>query len=153
MVVFTIEDQRYALRLEAVSRIVRMVEVTPLPHAPEIVAGVIDVAGSIMPVISLRRRLGLPERAMRLSDRLIVSDAGGRAVALAVDGVSGVVEIQEAQITGTGTVFAGLGEFEGAVHMQDGLLLIHDLRRFLTPEESGALEAALRVARGAPIRD
>jgi purine-binding chemotaxis protein CheW len=152
-VVFTVEVQRFALHLEAVKRIVRMVEITPLPHSPGIVAGVIDAAGTIMPVINLRKHLGLSEREVRPADRLIIADTGSRTVALAVDAVQGVERIAEAQIANTGSFFAGLGEFEGVAHMQDGLLLIQDLHRFLTPEESRSLDAALDVARKDPVRE
>ena len=62
IVVFTLDEQRYALHLLAVERVVRAVEVTALPEAPEIVLGVVNVKGRIVPVINVRRRFRLPER-------------------------------------------------------------------------------------------
>ncbi|MBF8302857.1 MAG: cheW40H-4 [Candidatus Dadabacteria bacterium] len=56
LVVLTLDEQRYALHLSAVERIVRVVEVTPLPKAPEIVLGVVNVQGQIIPVINIRKR-------------------------------------------------------------------------------------------------
>ena len=53
-VVFTLDEQRYALRLSAVERIVRAVEVIPLPETPKIVIGMINVQGRVMPVVNIR---------------------------------------------------------------------------------------------------
>jgi len=77
LVVFTLELQRYALPLARVQRVVRMIEVTPLPEAPEIVLGVIDLQGNFVPVMSMRKRFGLSEPEASLSDQLIVADRGG----------------------------------------------------------------------------
>jgi purine-binding chemotaxis protein CheW len=145
LLVFGVEGQRYALRLSAVERVVRMVEITPLPQAPSIVVGVIDPAGEIVPVVSLRRRMGAPERPVRLSDQLIAARAAGRRLTLAVDGVEGVIEPPPAAVAAATDLYAGLGEFEGAVRLEDGLLLIHDLHKFLTPAEVATLDAALHA--------
>ena len=67
LIVFTLNEQRYALYLSVVERIVRIVRITPLPKAPEIVSGVINVAGRIIPVLDTRKRFRLPERGL---DRL-----------------------------------------------------------------------------------
>jgi purine-binding chemotaxis protein CheW len=56
LVVFAFDEQRYALHLSAVERIVRMVEITPLPKAPEIVLGVVNVQGRIVPIVNIRKR-------------------------------------------------------------------------------------------------
>ncbi|MBN1829042.1 MAG: chemotaxis protein CheW [Deltaproteobacteria bacterium] len=52
-VVFTLDGNRYALSLSSVQRIVRVVEITPLPAAPEIVIGIINVQGKIIPVVGV----------------------------------------------------------------------------------------------------
>ena len=67
LVVFALDDQRYALHLSAVDRVVPMVRVTPLPKAPDIVIGVVNVQGRVIPVINMRRRFRLPEREAALT--------------------------------------------------------------------------------------
>lgn len=49
LVVFRVEEQRYAVALEVVERVVQAVEVTPLPGSPAIVIGAINVAGRVSP--------------------------------------------------------------------------------------------------------
>ena len=56
LVVFSLDDQRYALPLARVHRCIRVVAITPLPEAPAIVLGIIDLGGAVIPVINIRRR-------------------------------------------------------------------------------------------------
>jgi len=73
LIVFTLDAQRYALHLSAVERAIRMVEITPLPKAPEIVIGVVNIHGAVIPVLNIRKRFRLPEREPDLGDQLIVA--------------------------------------------------------------------------------
>ncbi|MBI4530070.1 MAG: chemotaxis protein CheW, partial [Candidatus Latescibacteria bacterium] len=78
LVVFTLDEQRYALHLSAVERVVCSVEVTPLPKAPEVVLGVINVQGQVLPVVNIRKRFQLPERGITLTDHFIVAQTARR---------------------------------------------------------------------------
>lgn len=149
--IFSLDDRRYALTLDAVVRVVRLVDINQLPRAPDIVLGVIDVVGAILPVINVRRRLGLPERAPRLNDVLIIARAGDRDVALLVDAAHGVAAPAEQDVTAARAVFPGLQEIEGVIRTGADLALIEDLGRFLTPAEATGFEAALNAARSAPV--
>lgn len=145
-VVFRLEDQRYALRLGAVERFVRAVEVTPLPGAPAIVLGAIDVAGSVLPVLSLRRRFGLPERELGVTDQFLIARTASRTVALVVDEALGVIDVPGATVIGAGGIVPGLEHVQGVVALDDGLVLIHDLERCLSLHEERALAEALHTA-------
>src|SRR4051812_48964203 len=90
---FTLEGQRYALRLDTVERIVRAAEITPLPNAPAVVLGVLDVEGEVLPVLSLRRRLRLAERDITPADNFLIARTEQRRVVLVVDEAKGVLEI------------------------------------------------------------
>ena len=144
LVVFTLDDQRYALRLSAVERVVRAVEVTPLPQAPEIVLGVINVQGQVVPVVNVRRRFGLPEREMGLSDQIILARTFRRAVALVVDAVEGGVACSEGGVSPSEEILPGLAYIEGVLKLEDGMILIHDLDKFLSLDEEKVLDEAMR---------
>ncbi|HEY4299736.1 MAG TPA: chemotaxis protein CheW [Candidatus Didemnitutus sp.] len=143
LVVFTIDERRYALKLETVERIVRVVDIDPLPKAPGIVLGVVNVRGTIMPVVNVRKRFNVPERELELSDELILARAGPRALALVVDAVIGVVELSESEATPAAAILPGLAYVEGVARLEGGLTFIHDLNTFLSLEEARALEAAM----------
>jgi purine-binding chemotaxis protein CheW len=143
LVVFTLDDQRYALGLSAVDRAVRMVEITPLPKAPGIVLGVINVSGRIVPVLNIRRRFRLDEREPGLGDQLIIARTARRTVALVADGVSDVVERPESEIVPPDAIVPGMEHVAGVVKLEDGMIFIHDLDGFLSLEEEEALQAAI----------
>ena len=143
LVVFRVGEQRCALALAAVERIVRAVEVTPLPGAPHIVLGVIDVEGSLVPVLSIRRRFRLPEREIIPADQFLIARAAGRAVALVIDEAEGVFEREQSAITPSCGLSPGLEQFGGVVKLDDGLALIHDPEKFLSLEDVRALDDAL----------
>ena len=144
LVVFHLDEQRYALHLACVERTVAAVEVTPLPGAPGIVAGIVNVQGSVVPVFDLRRRFGLPERVPALSERLIVARTSTRRVALIADAVAGVLGCPMEDRIAIAEIFPGGRHIEGVVKLADGLVLIHDLDRFLTLDEEKALDGALQ---------
>ena len=146
LVVFRLEGQRYALRLGAVERFVRAVEVTPLPGAPAIVLGAIDVGGSVLPVLSLRRRFGLPEREVGVEDQFLIARTSSRTVALVVDEALGVIDVPAEEVTAAGRIVPGLEQVQGIVTLGDGMVLIHDLETCLSFDEERALADALDAA-------
>ena len=134
-----------ALHLAAVDRVLRVVEMTPLPEAPDVALGVINVQGRIVPVLSIRRQFGLPDCELRLSDRFIIAHTSRGQVALLVDDVTGVIAPQEAEVTAAEDILAGLRNLDGVVKSPEQLILVHDLDRILTPEEESVLTSAVET--------
>jgi purine-binding chemotaxis protein CheW len=143
LVVFTVDGRRYAVPLSVVDRVVRMVESTPVPQIPQIVLGVINAQGRIIPVVDIRKRFCLPARAPHLSDQLLIARTSKRAVALVVDAVSEVMTLSSQEVVLGETILAHLDYVTGVVKRPDGLILIHDLDRFLSLEEEQGLHHAL----------
>lgn len=146
LVVFSVDTQRYALDLARVQRSVRAVAITPLPAAPAIVLGIVDFAGVVIPVINLRKRFDHPPRDVRLSDQLIVAMTGKRTVALLVDETQGVIEASPQSYAPAGDMLPRLELVAGALKLEDGLILIHDLDRLLSLDEEAAIDRALSPA-------
>jgi purine-binding chemotaxis protein CheW len=143
LVVFALDDHNYAMRLSAVDRAVRMVEITPLPKAPEIVIGAINLQGRVVPVLNIRKRFRLPEREPCLSDQLLIAGTAKRTVALVVDEVRGVVDYSVEETIAPQTIVPGLEYVTGVIKLEEGLLFIHNLDQFLSLEEEEALESAI----------
>jgi len=148
LVAFILGEQQYALPLTTVQRVVRMVEVTPLPEAPEVVLGVIDFHGNIIPVMSMRKRFGFPEFETSLSDQLIVADTAIRRVALVVNSVTGVLERTTEEVTEAEKIVPGGQYVEGITRLGDGILFIHNLEHFLSKKEGEQLDGLLVQAAG-----
>lgn len=146
LVAFNLAGRHYALHLSAVERVFRSVEITPLPGAPEIMLGIVDIQGWIAPVLDIRRRFGLPARPIDPSDHLIVARTGRHTVALVADAVVGVVQRLQSEVTAADQVLDNLQYVEGVSRFEDGLVLIHDLDTFLSPVEERALEQVMTSA-------
>ena len=144
LIVFSLDEQRYALRLSSVERTVRMVEITPLPGAPEIVFGVIDVHGEIVPVLNIRKRFGLPERVPGIADHLIMARTARHTVALVADAIFDVVTLPGDELVAPATILPRLEYVAGVAKLGDGMVFIHDLDAFLSLEEEQTLETALK---------
>ncbi|HEX7952858.1 MAG TPA: chemotaxis protein CheW [Burkholderiales bacterium] len=145
VVVFTLGAQRYGLALAAVEHVVRIVEITPLPQAPEIVLGIINVQGRLMPVMNLRRRFRLPEREPALNDQMIIARLKQRSVALVVESVAGVLDHAPREAVASGDILPDSDYVDCVVKLEDGLILIHDLDRFLSSDETRSLDAAMKT--------
>ena len=143
LVVFTLDEQCYAVPLAVVERIVRMVEITPVPQALGIVLGVINVQGSVIPVVDIRQRFRLPARVPQLSDQLLIARTSKRPVALVVDAVTEVVTPSGQEVVSGETILAHMEYVTWVVNRPDGLILIHDLDSFLSLEGEQALQDAI----------
>ncbi len=140
---FALDEQHYALALDLVERVVRAALITSLPKAPNIVLGVINVQGEIIPVISLRRRNNLPERDLELSDLFVIARTARRKVALVVDEVGGVIACAASEVLPSEDLISGLEYVSGAIKGKAGIVLIQDLEAALSLSEEHTLQIAL----------
>lgn len=138
---FRIEGRSFALDLTAVDRVVRAVDVSPLPAGPEVIEGMVNVGGEIVPVLSVRRRFGLPERDVRPDQALILARTSRRRVAMVADDVAGVETVES--FVPREKIEAPAMAVRGVVQGEDGLVIIQDLEDFLLPNEDEELTAAL----------
>jgi purine-binding chemotaxis protein CheW len=145
LVVFTLDELRYALHLSKVERAINMIEITPLPSAPEIVIGVVNVHGSVIPVLNIRKRFRLPEKEPDLGDQLLIAHTARRDVALVVDTVIDVLALPSGEPVAPETILPRLEHVEGVVKLDDGMIFIQDLDAFLSLEEEQGLEAAIEA--------
>lgn len=145
LLIFCVDGQRYALALEVVERIVRAAEITPLPKAPAIVLGVLDVQGDVLPVLDVRSRFGLPQRDIEPWQQFLIARVASRPMALVIDAAMEVIEVSSTEIIAAEQIVPGMEHVRGVAVLDDGLVLIHDLEQFLSLDEAAALEAAMNV--------
>ncbi len=148
---FELDSRRHGFRVEDVVQVVQMVEISPLPGAPAVIEGVVNVRGSIVPVFDLRSRLGLPARAIDPTQHLIILASGTRASAVRVDSAEDFVSIPDADITGSiadSGIDGSPRHVAGIAATADGTTIIYDLAAFLSPSEAEALDDAVATAHG-----
>lgn len=141
--VVTAAENRCALPVDSIIEIHRAVALTPLPGAPDVVIGAVNRRGTVLPVLGLRRRLGLPTRPLRPDDCLVVLALPHREVAVLVDAALDTVSIPALDIHRDVASAAHAAYTSGVAVLPDGLLAVVDLEAFLCAAEAAALEQAL----------
>ena len=139
LVLFRLDGRRCAVADFSVVEILAAVATRPLPRQPEYIAGVFDLRGTIVPVLDLRVRFGLPPRLMELSDHLIVVRAAGRLLALWVDAVEGFSPCAAGDWSNAGGLVVGDRSLAGVATLPDGLATIHDVDAFVAQCEADAV--------------
>ncbi len=108
---FRIAGEDYAIDIMRVREIIHPLPITPVPRAPAFIEGVVRLRNEVIPVIDVRKRLGLePSPPTRKSRHLIVNVAGHR-IGLVVDEVCEVLRLPRAEIRPAPALGAGAQRF------------------------------------------
>lgn len=114
---FALGAEEYGVGIAGVTEIVGMQRIMSVPDVPHYIKGVINLRGKVIPLMDVRLRFGMPERAYDERTVVIVMDVGEAPIGLIVDGVSEVLEIPPSQVdrhtqfgrSSTRPVIAGIG--------------------------------------------
>ncbi|RII26455.1 MAG: chemotaxis protein CheW [Geobacter sp.] len=98
LVTFFLNGEEYGIDVMRVREISSMTEITKTANSPHYVNGVINLRGSIVPIISLRRRLGLPDPADDSMSCIAVMDFKGELTGFVIDEISDVIRIKRSEI-------------------------------------------------------
>jgi purine-binding chemotaxis protein CheW len=133
---FQIEDQQYAFRIEQIQEIVILSQVTQTPQVPDYVEGVSNLRGTIIPIINLRRLLGLAPKPADSETRTIVVNVGERTMGCTVDMVSQVIRIPGDRIQAAPETLKsdGANYIAGFAKLNERLVIILDIDELLSPE-------------------
>jgi len=117
--------EEYGVDVRQVQEIRRVTEITAVPRAPEFVRGVINLRGRVLPVLDLRRRLGLGEVVVGRASRIVVVHLKGRLLGLLVDAVLQVVKVPaETVAPPPEEILSADSGYLGGVARWDGRLII-----------------------------
>jgi purine-binding chemotaxis protein CheW len=141
---FRIGNETYGVRIASVREIVRVPEITSVPSAPDLIEGVINLRGKIIPVMDLRKRFGQTEIISDKRNRILVVELENKLIGLIVNAASEVLKIPPSEIDSPGSVFAegessyvtGVGKLKGR------LIILLDIAKLLQRPEYKRLEEA-----------
>ena len=141
LVTFSIGEEEFGVNILKVQEIIRTMEITKVPRAPEFVEGVINLRGKVIPIIDLRRRFGLAPKAHDKNTRIIVIEINNIIVGFVVDAVSEVLRIPASTVEPPPPVVAGVDSdyISGVGKLQDRLLIMLDLDKLLSSEDMDML--------------
>ncbi len=141
LVTFSIGEEEFGVDILKVQEIIRTMEITKVPKAPEFVEGVINLRGKVIPIIDLRKRFGMATRDHDKNTRIIVIEINNMIVGFVVDSVSEVLRISADTVEPPPPVVAGVESeyIKGVGKLADRLLIMLDLDRLLSREEKDIL--------------
>lgn len=137
LVSFRIGDEEFGVDIIKVQEIIRMAEITRVPNTPHYVIGVINLRGKVIPIIDMRRRLGLTETPYTKETRIVVVEEENKIVGFIVDSVSEVLRISKSITEPPPPMVSGIrSDFITAIAKLEGrLLILLDLEAVLSKEE------------------
>ena len=97
IVVFSLGDEHYGLKIFQVKEIAGFSDFTPIPNAPEYVMGLIDLRGDIIILVDLQKKFGLKDTDKE-KKHIIVCQAGDERLGVSVEGVEGIISLKEKDI-------------------------------------------------------
>ncbi|MHB9037980.1 MAG: chemotaxis protein CheW [Armatimonadota bacterium] len=144
LVVMELANESYGVDIGAVNTIIRMQEVTAIPRAPSFVEGVINLRGSIIPVIDLRKRFGLPQGDVTKASRIVVVEAQGQMIGMVVDAVVETLRLPASAIEPPSPVVSTVDSayVRGVGKQESRLVILLDLDKVLTEKDVELLTKA-----------
>jgi purine-binding chemotaxis protein CheW len=147
LVTFALGGEDYAVDILKVQEINRMTEIAKVPNSPSYVEGVINLRGRVIPVVSLRKKFGLDERAADERSRIMIMDIQGLTIGLVVDEVSEVLRIPENTVDPTPPMATDISKefITGIAKLEDRLIILIDMDRLIEQEEGTAMFEAAKA--------
>jgi len=145
LVGFNIGDELFGVNILSVQEIIRTTPITPIPDSPDFIEGVINLRGSIIPVIDLRKRLNLLTDGFDENNLwIVILNVDSRVTGFIVDHVTQVLKINSGIIKpAPDIVVAGLQSqyISGVCKIDDRLLVLLDFNQILRIDEIKKLKA------------
>ena len=142
IIAFRLNEQQFCVRTIAIREIRGWAPSTPIPHSPPEVVGVMNLRGSVIPIIDLARKLGIPSTAANERSAIVVADVHNMAIGLLVDGVSDILTITASQIQPVPNISSVNQDFcEGIVTQPDAMICFLNLNAMFQPAEIESLAA------------
>lgn len=136
LAVFFVGGERYAIDIMNIKEIIIPIKMTPIPDVPIFIKGVINLRGMLMPVVSMRERLGMPHEEDDNS-RIIIFALKNIVIGIIVDSVDEIITIPLRDIQPPPKIARGLDSkyLKGICRIEDDVLLLLNLQKVLTAVE------------------
>lgn len=135
-------QERLGFALDDVVEVLPAMTATTLPHAPAVIAGIVNLRGTPMALIDLRGRLGLSPKAIDPDDHVVVCRVRGRQVGILVDRALSVASIDTDDLVAA-TEVAASRHVDGVALGVDGMVFVYDVQSFLDADEALLLDTAM----------
>jgi len=135
-VTFLVAGETYGVSVNKVQSITEMVDITYVPHSRSFIEGVINLRGSVVPVINMRKKFNIPVKEYDLFTVILIVEVKERLVGMIADSVSDVVSIPVSGIQKDIQFSAKVdsASIEGIGQIGDQLVVLLNVENFLDAE-------------------
>jgi len=140
VVSFRLANEEYGIEITKVQEIILVGEITRVPQTSPYIKGLINLRSTVIPIVDLRLRFGMPEEAATDETRIMVMNVGGKTTGIIVDAVSEVLRISKEQLAPPPPTVSGLGRdyLTGLAKLEKRLLILLDVDRLLSDVSTAA---------------
>ena len=137
IVCFKLGEEEYGIPILQVQEILKLPVVTKLPKSADYIAGIIDLRGIVIPIVSLNRKFKMKYDDSVEQERAIVVQIVGKQVGLAIDSVSSVINVNSNEVEAPPPVIKGISEkyIKGIAKDKDTFVIILDIHQIFSIEE------------------
>jgi purine-binding chemotaxis protein CheW len=139
ILIYSVGEKDYGAEITQVREVIRKRRVTPVPETAAFVEGVITLRGRVIPLINLRKKLGMKSEEVS-SNRIVVTTIQNHWTGILVDQVKDVVTLKPEEITQPDEVLQGAAYLVGVTKWQGKVVLLVDLTKLLKGEERDSLQ-------------
>lgn len=142
LVVFKVGTEEFAADIMLTKEVVLMREITPVPGTESYVEGIMNLRGTLVPVLDFRKRLRARPTAAPAEQRIIIVQLEGRSAGLIVDGASEVIRVNDDLIEAVPDLISetGVGYVEGVISLKERFITLINLQKALSGEIVSALD-------------
>ncbi|SHK21443.1 purine-binding chemotaxis protein CheW [Geosporobacter subterraneus DSM 17957] len=141
-VIFKLGSEEYGVDIMTVREITELKETTKIPDTPNFIEGVINLRGSVVPVINLKKRFTLEETTINKNSRIIIVTIGEKQIGFIVDDASQVMTLKEEDIENPPEIIAGVDRryIVGIGKREEKIIILLDLIAVFSEDEKRKIE-------------
>lgn len=143
IIAFRLHDQEFCVKTTTIREIRGWAPSTPIPHSPADVIGVMNLRGSVIPIIDLAYKLGMKSTVANERSAIVVAEVHMMVIGMLVDRVSDILTIQSGQVQPVPEVTASFDKSysEGIIANENGMICFLNLAKMFKESEADELAA------------
>ena len=148
LVTFAVGSEKFGIDILHVEEIMKMVQITRLPGSPDVIEGIINLRGKVIPVMDIRMKMHLPRKEYDSDTRIIVTETRGETVGMIVDSVTEVLRIPSSLTEPPPDIISGIdSRFVSSIgKLENKMLILIDVEKLMGSGSESVVAAAEEVA-------
>ena len=138
IIAFRLHDQEFCVKTTTIREIRGWAPSTPIPHAPADVIGVMNLRGSVIPIIDLAYKLGMPGTAANERSAIVVTEVKNMIIGMLVDRVSDILTIKSIEVQPAPEITTSFDKSftEGIIARENGMICFLNLAKMFQDQEA-----------------